>query len=100
MSQAVRLEDDSLWLSLYLQPKASRDQFSGRHGDEMRLAITAPPVAGQANAHLIKWLAKRCRVPKSRVSIIGGETSRHKRVRVVQPREIPAELADLLADSA
>lgn len=100
MSQAVRLENDELWLSLYLQPKASRDQFAGLHGDEVKLAITAPPVDGQANAHLLKWLAKRCRVPKSRVAIISGETSRHKRVRILQPREIPAELADLLTDSA
>nr|WP_116475174.1 DUF167 family protein [Zobellella maritima] len=100
MSQAVRLEGDVLLLSLYLQPKASRDQFAGRHGDELKLAITAPPVDGQANAYLLKWLAKRCRVPKSQVTIISGETSRHKRLKVIRPREIPAELADLLADSA
>ncbi|WP_245879704.1 DUF167 family protein [Zobellella endophytica] len=100
MSQPVRLEQDRLYLSLYLQPKASRDQFLGRHGDELKLAITAPPVDGQANAHLLKWLAKRCRVARSQVSLQSGAGSRHKQVMIIQPREIPPELAELLGNNA
>nr|WP_254918198.1 DUF167 family protein [Zobellella denitrificans] len=100
VTQAVRLEQDRLYLSLYLQPKSSRDQFLGLHGDELRLAITAPPVDGQANAHLQKWLAKQCRVPKSRVVLLAGETSRHKKLVIESPREIPPALAELLAKPA
>lgn len=100
MTQAVRLEQDRLYLSLYLQPKASRDQFLGLHGGELRLAITAPPVDGQANAYLQRWLAKQCRVPKSRVVLLSGETSRHKKLMVESPREIPPALAELLANPA
>ncbi|WP_375056993.1 DUF167 family protein YggU [Zobellella sp. DQSA1] len=100
VTQAVRLEQDRLYLSLYLQPKASRDQFLGLHGDELKLAITAPPVDGQANAHLLKWLAKQCRVAKSQVRLLSGESSRHKKVVVTSPREIPPLLAELLANPA
>ena len=48
-----RKENDEVWLDVYIQPKASRDQIQGWHGEELKIAITAPPVDGQANAHLI-----------------------------------------------
>ncbi len=57
---------DGLVLRLYIQPKASRDSIVGLHGDELKVAITAPPVDGQANAHLTKYLAKQFRVAKAR----------------------------------
>ncbi len=100
LTRPVRLEQGRLYLSLYLQPKASRDQFLGLHGEELRVAITAPPVDGKANAHLLKWLAKQCRVAKSQVVLLTGESSRHKKLLIESPREIPPALAELLANSA
>lgn len=92
---AVEICDDGLVLRLYIQPKASRDNITGLHGDELKVAITAPPVDGQANAHLIKFLAKQFRVAKSQVIIEKGELGRHKQVRVLQPQQIPSSVATL-----
>lgn len=78
---AVSTCADGLVLRLYIQPKASRDTIIGLHGDEVKVAITAPPVDGQANAHLVKYLAKQFRVAKSQVLIEKGNwaaTSRSK----------------------
>ena len=61
---AVTVNDDGLVLRLYIQPKASRDSIVGLHGDEVKVAITAPPVDGQANSHLVKFLGKQFRVAK------------------------------------
>ena len=56
---AVQYENKILVLNIYLQPKASRDHIIGLHGlDELKISITAPPVDGKANKHLIKYLAK------------------------------------------
>ncbi|MGL4751405.1 MAG: DUF167 family protein YggU [Aeromonadaceae bacterium] len=96
---AVRLEGDDLWLDLLIQPKASRDQIIGLHGEELKVAITAPPVDGQANSHLIKFLAKQCRVAKGQVVIVRGELGRHKSVRIEAPKQIPDELKPLLASA-
>lgn len=93
---AVRWEGERLLLALLIQPKASRDQFLGLHGDELKLAITAPPVDGQANAHLIKFLAKQFKVAKGQVSLLGGELGRHKRLAIDAPRQIPEAIAQLL----
>ncbi|CNI20425.1 conserved hypothetical protein [Yersinia thracica] len=87
---------DGLALKLYIQPKASRDQIVGLHGDELKVAITAPPVDGQANAHLVKFIAKQFRVAKSQVIIEKGELGRHKQIKIVNPQQIPPEVATLL----
>ncbi len=93
---AVESSQDGLVLRLYIQPKASRDAIIGLHGDEVKVAITAPPVDGQANAHLVKFLAKQFRVAKSQVLIEKGELGRHKQIKIVHPQQIPTEVAALI----
>ena len=86
---AVSLTGENLRLKLYIQPKASRDSWAGLHGDELKLAITAPPVDGKANAHLQKVLAKDFAVAKSAVVIEKGQLSRHKTVLIIAPKQLP-----------
>ncbi len=93
---AVSTCADGLVLRLYIQPKASRDTIIGLHGDEVKVAITAPPVDGQANAHLVKYLAKQFRVAKSQVLLEKVELGRHKQVKILNPQQIPTEVAALI----
>ncbi|QYJ79798.1 DUF167 family protein YggU [Shewanella acanthi] len=93
---AVNWQQGDLLLNLYIQPKASRDQIVGLHGEELKLAITAPPVDGKANAHLSKYLAKAFKVPKSDVLILKGELGRHKQIKILAPKSIPVEIQSLL----
>ncbi|MGL5030922.1 MAG: DUF167 family protein YggU [Aeromonas sp.] len=90
------LQGDELVLHLVIQPKASRDQIIGLHGEELKVAITAPPVDGQANSHLIKFLAKQFKVAKGQVTIVRGELGRHKTVAIDNPKLWPPEVMALL----
>ena len=83
-------QGEDLLLRLYLQPKASRDQFVGQHGEELKIAITAPPVDGKANTHLIKFLSKQFKVAKSAITVEKGSQNRHKLVRIKQPKKLPS----------
>lgn len=74
--------DNSVSLDLYIQPKASKNSVCGLHGDELKLAITAPPVDGKANKAVINYLSELFGVAKSSVSIMSGQQSRHKRCMV------------------
>lgn len=85
---------NSVQLALYVQPKASKDAVIAVHNDEFKLAITAPPVDGKANAHVQKLLAKWAGVSKSKVSIVRGELSRHKLVQIDGITELPNIFAD------
>lgn len=67
-------------LRLFVQPRASRDEVAGTQGDELKVRLAAPPVDGAANAACCAFFAKLCRLPKSRVTLIAGESSRHKRL--------------------
>jgi len=87
--------DGDLILQIYVQPKASRDQVVGLHCDAIKLAITAPPVDGKANAHVIKLLAQWFDVAKSQIELQRGELNRHKQLRIRQPKIIPAALMAL-----
>lgn len=86
---------DGLAIRLYIQPKASRDQIISLHGDEVKVAITATPVDGQANAHLIKFLAKQFKVARSNITIEKGKLGRHKQLHIIHPQQIPAVVAAL-----
>ncbi len=85
-------DNADLILHCRLQPKASTDEFVGDHGDELKIRITAPPVDGKANAHLLGFVAKAFGVSKSQVIIEKGELGRSKRVRIQAPTKIPAKL--------
>lgn len=93
---AIQQTEQGLLLNIYLQPKASKDQIVGLHGDELKVTITAPPIDGQANAHLIKFLSKQFRVAKSQIELRKGELNRHKQLFIAAPTQIPKVIAQLL----
>ena len=73
---------DGLVLSVYVQPRASKNQICGIQGEELKLRLTSPPVDGAANKLCREFVADLFDVAKSSVDIISGETSRHKRLRI------------------
>ena len=85
-------QQNDLLLSCHLQPKAAKDEIVGLHGDSVKIRITAPPIDGRANVHLIKFLAKQFGVAKRDISIISGELGRQKRIRIEQPAKLPTLL--------
>lgn len=86
-------EGDTLVLRLRVQPRAARDEFVGPLGDTLKVRVTAPPVEGQANAHLIRWLAELFEVPRAQITLAGGATGRLKTLRIQAPRTLPPPLS-------
>ena len=87
-----RRDGDDLLLWIKAQPKSSKDGFAEVLGDAIKLRITAPPIEGRANKHIVNWLARQFGVAKSAVIIENGDTARRKRVRICAPVRIPAPL--------
>ncbi|MEJ2360574.1 MAG: DUF167 family protein [Gammaproteobacteria bacterium] len=87
-------QGNDLLLNISVQPRAARDEICGILGDKLKIRITAPPVDGKANTHLIAFLAKQCGVARSHVSLVSGESSRQKRLRLnLQKPNLPVVLA-------
>ena len=94
MSEFFQWQADDLIITCHLQPKASKSEVVGLHGDALKIRIKAPPIDGKANAELIKFLAKEFAVSKSAVTLMSGELTRHKRVRINNPKVIPDYFKD------
>lgn len=75
--------DGVILLDLHVQPGAKRSGFVGLHGDALKLRLAAPPVDGKANAALCDFIAGCCGLPRGAVTLVSGQTSRRKRVRIV-----------------
>jgi len=73
---------DHAQIVVRLTPRSSRDAVLGVESGVYRIKVTAPPVDGRANKALIAFLSKALRVPKRAISIVSGETSREKRLRI------------------
>ena len=84
-----REEGDALLLALHVQPGAKRTEVAGPHGDALKIRLAAPPVDGKANAELLRFLADAFGVPQRAVTLVRGEVSRQKTVRIVRPARRP-----------
>lgn len=83
MSEAwLRASGDAVVLSLHIQPGAKKTEIAGLHGEALKIRLAAPPVDGKANDCLIAFLAQTLGIAKSRIELVGGASSRAKRVRV------------------
>lgn len=82
-------QGEDLILHCHVQPKASSDGIVGVHGDRLKIRITAPPIDGKANEHIVKWFSKLFKVPKGDVEILQGELGRHKTLRIRNPNTLP-----------
>jgi uncharacterized protein (TIGR00251 family) len=79
-----------LIIETHVQPRASREGFAGEHNGRIKILVSAPPTQGKANARLREYLARSFGVPKTRIELLRGETSREKTWRIPNPRRLPA----------
>lgn len=82
-------------LSVRVIPNARHTEFSGRRGDSILLRLNAPAIEGRANRAAIEFLADYFSIPRSRVTLVSGEKSRHKvfELEGVEARQVEAKLA-------
>lgn len=69
-------------LRIRLQPGARKNEVVGFQGDVLRARVTAPPHEGRANQALIELLSDLLDIPKGRIAIVRGQTSREKVVEI------------------
>jgi len=77
-----RITDDGLVVEVHVQPRAGRRGLTGRHGDALRIRVTAPPAEGRANDETGRVLAEVLGVAPGAVTLVQGARSRWKRFAV------------------
>jgi uncharacterized protein (TIGR00251 family) len=75
-------------IAVKVHPRARRTRAAGRLGDAWKLDLAAPPVDGKANDECVRYFAELAGVPRARVRVLTGLTSRMK---VVEIEGVPQE---------
>ena len=80
--ERIQVKDGAVHVRVRVQPRASRDAVTIGADGRIRIALTAPPVEGEANDALCAFIAKRVGAPKRAVSVVSGMRCREKVLRV------------------
>lgn len=82
-SWASHDEERDIWiLQLHVQPGAARNALIGEHAGRLKLKIAAPAVDNKANACLVAYMAELAGIPRNRVELVRGDTSRQKTLKI------------------
>ena len=86
---------DGCRLAVHVAPRAAANRLLGPYRGALKVALTAPPVAGAANAALIDFLAEVLGIPRSRITLVTGSTGRRKLLHIagLTPAAVLARLA-------
>jgi uncharacterized protein (TIGR00251 family) len=88
-------------IPVHAQPGARRNAVLGERAGALRIAVTAAPEKGKANAAIQSLLAESLGCRPSQVQLLSGEASRQKRFLVsgLTPDELRPRVTELLPDS-
>ncbi|PCI77267.1 MAG: YggU family protein [SAR86 cluster bacterium] len=87
-----RWEKEALYLDCSIQPKSNEDRIVGVVGEHLKIRISAAPTGGKANKHLVRYLAKLFHTKQAAITLVSGQTGRHKRLCIKKPLSIPPGL--------
>jgi uncharacterized protein (TIGR00251 family) len=87
----IHEDGDGIRFDVLVTPRASRAKLGPVVGERLKVAVTAPPVDGEANAAVVAELARALGVPRAQVAIVRGDGSRRKTVRVAGVRRADLE---------
>jgi uncharacterized protein len=84
MLMAVRIEqkDGTVRVPVRAQPRASRSELAEEYDGALKVRLAAPPVEGEANRELERFMSRLLGVPKSAVRVVAGQTGRSKVVEI------------------
>jgi uncharacterized protein (TIGR00251 family) len=91
---------DGVRVRLRVQPRARRNQVDGvvpeaDGGAALKVAVTAAPESGAANAAVIALLANEWRLAKSTLTLLSGAADRRKIIKLAgDPQRLARQLGD------
>ena len=89
------MDEVATQLKVRVSPRARKPGIGGRHGDAWKVRVAEPPENGRANEAVLRLLAATLDVPRGRLTLVSGHTSREKVVVLegVEPGRVERLLA-------
>ncbi|MGZ4957924.1 MAG: DUF167 domain-containing protein [Methylomonas sp.] len=89
-------DGDVLVLNVLGTPSAKQDVIGKPKGAQLKISVTAAPVAGKATDHMVRFLAREFGVTTSDIEVVFGRFNINKQLRIKSPKSLPAVIGKQL----
>ena len=83
-------EGDTLVVNILGKPNAARNVIGKPKGTQLKVSVTAAPVAGKATDHMVRFLAPLFGVVTADIEVVFGRENVNKQLRIKAPKKLPA----------
>ena len=90
-------DGETLVLNILGKPGANRDAIGKVKGMQLCVSVTAPPVAGRATDHMVRFLAKEFGVAVKDIQVVFGRFNVNKQLRITSPSKLPSVIGKALS---
>lgn len=92
-------DSDVLVLNILGTPSAKKDAIGKPKGNQLKISVTAAPVAGKATDHMVKFLAEEFDVSVKDIEVVFGRMNVNKQLRIRLPKIIPIVISKQLSQN-
>ena len=100
MTSFCQWEADILILNVLGKPSSKQDVIGKAKGLQLKISVTASPVAGKATDHMVRFLAKEFGVANKDIEVVFGRFNVNKQLRIKAPSQLPAVITKQLTEIA
>lgn len=86
-------DGDTLVLNILGKPGSNRDAIGKVKGKQLKVSVTASPVAGRATDHMVRFLAEEFGVSAKDIKVVFGRFNVNKQLRIRSPKKLPAVIS-------
>lgn len=83
-------EGETLVVNILGKPSAKLDAIGKPKGHQLKVSVTAAPVAGRATDHMVRFLAGEFGVAVADIEVVFGRMNVNKQLRIKSPKKLPA----------
>jgi uncharacterized protein (TIGR00251 family) len=93
MNSFCAWDGETLVLNILDKPSAKKDAIGKTKGDQLKVSVTASPVAGKATDHMVRFLAKEFGVTVKDIEVVFGRFNVNKQLRIQSPKKLPSVIS-------
>lgn len=90
-------DGETLVLNILGTPSAKKDAIGKAKGNQLKVSVTAAPVAGKATDYMVKFLAEEFGVAAKDIEVVFGRMNVNKQLRIKSPSILPAVISKQLS---
>ncbi len=93
MTSFCAWDGETLVLNILGKPSAKQDVIGKAKGNQLKISVTASPVAGRATDHMVRFLAKEFGVTIKDIEVVFGRLNVNKQLRIKSPKSLPSVIS-------